>query len=82
MSIDDKTHLVYHAEPNAFPLGLDASPPYKHHVVFCSPPVHSKVDAKRVYEWLEFHFHTGIDYVIIYDAGGITDDVLQVRQRS
>lgn len=78
MNVDDKTILVYDEEANGF-LGssLEPSAPFKYHVTFCSPPVHSAIDAKRVYEWLEYHINLGIDYFILYDAGGITDDVLQ-----
>ncbi|CAI5532330.1 unnamed protein product, partial [Closterium sp. Naga37s-1] len=78
LSVNTQQLVAYHEPPNAFPVSLEPHPPYKHRVAFCSPPVHSELDGRRLYEWLEYHYHLGVDYSIMYDAGGIDDEVTQV----
>ncbi|CAI5956635.1 unnamed protein product [Closterium sp. NIES-64] len=78
LSVNTQQLIAYHEPPNAFPVSLEPHPPYKHRVAFCSPPVHSELDGRRLYEWLEYHYHLGVDYSIMYDAGGIDDEVTQV----
>ncbi|CAI7852898.1 unnamed protein product, partial [Closterium sp. NIES-53] len=80
LSVNTQQLVAYHEPPNAFPVSLEPHPPYKHRVAFCSPPVHSELDGRRLYEWLEYHYHLGVDYSIMYDAGGIDDEVTQVSQ--
>lgn len=77
-TIDNRKVEMYKEKANSFPHSLEPKPPFKHHVTFCSPPIHSLINSKRVYEWMEYHFYLGIDYAIFYDAGGINEEVLEV----
>eukprot|EP00897_Mesotaenium_endlicherianum_P001847 jgi/Mesen1/1690/ME000137S00604 len=77
MPIDDEPLIVY-LEAGGVGCDPDPQPPFKYGVTFCSPPIFGQVDARRVYEWLEYHKRVGMDHFVMYDAGGVDAALRQV----
>eukprot|EP00850_Spirogloea_muscicola_P007789 SM000040S14801 [mRNA] locus=s40:392448:395119:- [translate_table: standard] len=68
VTIDGRTRVVLR-EPRGAPLNPAA--PFAHNVTFCSPPIYGSVRPEAIHEWVEFHFHQGVDHMVMYDAGGV-----------
>eukprot|EP00271_Cylindrocystis_brebissonii_P017469 TRINITY_DN4558_c0_g1_i1.p1 TRINITY_DN4558_c0_g1~~TRINITY_DN4558_c0_g1_i1.p1 ORF type:complete len:504 (+),score=14.16 TRINITY_DN4558_c0_g1_i1:237-1748(+) len=75
MTIDGSNVLVYTETAGTY-IRADPRPPYKHNLVYCSPPIHRKVDLRRIHEWIEYHLKQGVDYMMFYDAGGIDEEFM------
>eukprot|EP00850_Spirogloea_muscicola_P009710 SM000055S18244 [mRNA] locus=s55:237423:240433:- [translate_table: standard] len=72
VTIDGRTRVVLR-EPRAAPLSPAA--PFAHNVTFCSPPIYGSVRPEAIHEWVEYHFHQGVDHMVMYDAGGVDTTV-------
>ncbi|CAI5993541.1 unnamed protein product [Closterium sp. NIES-65] len=69
-TVDREDVVAYMEEPKQFP-SATPKPPFKYQLTYCSPPLAGKIIPRRMYEWMEFHLHSGVDRLVLYDAGGI-----------
>lgn len=54
------------------------------HYVCCSRKSHSlasafvrfQISPRRMYEWIEYHLHMGVDRIVVYDAGAVDAEVV------
>lgn len=79
MNIDGEDIVVYTEEAGTFP-SAEPKAPFKYNLAYCSTPVASALDGKKLYEWIEYHIDQGIDYLVVYDAGGIDEAAMAVLE--
>ncbi|CAI5463997.1 unnamed protein product, partial [Closterium sp. Yama58-4] len=80
MAVDQQDLVVYKESP-----GTPEPPPevredvrvFERNLTYCSAPMFGAIDTQRLLEWIEFHrsIH-GVDYLRMYDAGAMDDDVM------
>ena len=79
LSVDREDMVAYVEDRGQFP-SATPKPPFKFQLVHCSAPISGRVSARRVYEWLEFHLRSGVDHLVVYDAGGIDEPVMRMLE--
>lgn len=62
--------------PNAF------KPPFPYEYVYCGSPLYGNISPQRIREWMAYHNHLFREkaYFILYDGGGIHDEVYQILE--
>ncbi|CAI5511018.1 unnamed protein product, partial [Closterium sp. Naga37s-1] len=80
MAVDQQDVVVYKESP-----GTPEPPPevredvrvFERNLTYCSAPMFGAIDTQRLLEWIEFHRSVhGVDYLRMYDAGAMDDDVM------
>lgn len=73
------TMEVLTEEPGNLDLSVFSSPP-KYDYFYCGSPLYGNLSPQRVREWMAFHVRLfgGRSHFVIYDAGGIHEEVLEV----
>ncbi|CAI5498928.1 unnamed protein product, partial [Closterium sp. Naga37s-1] len=80
MAVDQQDVVVYEESP-----GTPEPPPevredvrvFERNLTYCSAPMFGAIDTQRLLEWIEFHRSVhGVDYLRMYDAGAMDDDVM------
>lgn len=66
-------------EPGAFNASV-FDPPYPYDFLYCGSPLFGRLNARRVREWMAYHdmVFGGRSHFVLYDAGGIHEDVRAV----
>ncbi|CAI5477584.1 unnamed protein product, partial [Closterium sp. Yama58-4] len=80
MAVDQQDLVVFKESP-----GTPEPPPevredvrvFERNLTYCSAPMFGAIDTQRLLEWIEFHRSVhGVDYLRMYDAGAMDDDVM------
>eukprot|EP00897_Mesotaenium_endlicherianum_P005255 jgi/Mesen1/4758/ME000242S03933 len=81
MNIDREEIVVFREDPGQKQssgqvlVKLEPEAPFQYNLVYCSPPLYGRTDARRVYEWFEFHQRLlAPDKYVLYDAGAFDDE--------
>ncbi|CAI5489503.1 unnamed protein product [Closterium sp. Naga37s-1] len=75
VTVDKEDIVSYIEDQGQFP-SANPAPPYPHRLTYCSPPLATKLIPMRVYEWIEYHLHVGVDRVVLYDAGALDPEIM------
>ncbi|GJP84674.1 hypothetical protein CLOP_g14727 [Closterium sp. NIES-67] len=78
-TVDKEDVVAYLEEAHHFPSATPKAP-FKYQLTYCSPPLAGKIIPRRMYEWMEFHLHTAVDRMVLYDAGGIGAALMAVLE--
>ncbi|GJP51797.1 hypothetical protein CLOM_g10936 [Closterium sp. NIES-68] len=63
--------LYPYREAKSEPL-TDPAPPFRHHLLFCGPPMYGTMEPRVILEWLDYHrVYAGADHFVFYDSGAV-----------
>ncbi|CAI5471092.1 unnamed protein product [Closterium sp. Yama58-4] len=75
VTVDKEDIVAYIEDQGQYP-SANPAPPYPHRLTYCSPPLATKLIPMRIYEWIEYHLHVGVDRVVLYDAGALDPEIM------